>query len=336
MNSMERIGAVLSGGTPDRRSFTLTLSLYGARLTGVSALHYYADPALYAAGQRAVVDLCEPDIIFSPFAFALEAAAFGAEVERFADAPPLVKKPAYSSALDITAIRHPDPETDPRLQFLVESARTVVQDQHGTRPVAAPITAPCDLPALLLGMDQWLDILLFKPDLAVQWGKLATDHFVSMAAAYFRSGVNFIVSPVMMSNPAIVHPELAGRTILPILREAFGHVPGPVVFHHGGNPLSKSLSSVKELPNVAGVVVDERDALTVSRRTLGAAPLLLGNLSGPHFSRRSPADITERATRILHDREADPNFILASSNADIPYDTDPDCIIAVRTAIEAF
>ncbi len=336
MNSMERIGAVLSGSTPDRRPFTLTLSLYGARLTGVSAPHYFADPALYAAGQRAVVDLCEPDIVFSPFAFALEAAAFGAVVERFVDAPPLVKKPAFSSALDIGTIKRPDLETDPRMQFLVESALTVVQDQHGTRPVAAPIAAPCDLPALLLGMDQWLDTILFNPDLAVQWGKLATDHFESLAAAYFKAGVNFIVSPVMMSNPAIMHPELAERTILPILREAFGHVPGPVVFHHGGNPLSKHLNSIKELPNVAGFVVDERDALTVSRRALGAAPLLLGNLSGPHFSHRSPADISERTTRILRDRETDPNFILASSNADIPFDTDPDCIIAVRKAIEAF
>jgi len=141
---------------------------------------------------------------------------------------------------------------------------------------------------------------------------------------------------VMMSNPAIMHPELADRTILPILRDAFGRLTGPIVFHHGGNPLSKSLDRVKNLPHVAGFAVDERDALTVSRRTLGAAPLLLGNLSGPHFSRRSPADISGRITRILRDREADPNFILASSNADIPYDTDPDCIVAVRRTVEAF
>lgn len=335
MNSMERIGSVLSGGTPDRRPFTLTLSLYGARLIGVSAINYYADPALYAAGQRAVVDLCEPDIIFSPFAFALEAEAFGAVVERFADAPPLVKKPAFSSALDIDEIKRPDPETDPRLQFLVESTRIVVQDQHGTRPVAVPITAPCDLPVLLLGMDQWLDVLLFKPELAAQWGLLATAHFEAMATACFKAGANFLVSPVMLANPAIIHPELAERTILPILKDGFNRSPCPVVFHHGGNTLSKSLGGVNKLPNVAGFVVDERDALTVSRRTLGAAPLLLGNLSGPHFSRRNPADITERTTRILRDREADPNFILASSNADIPYDTNPDCIVAVRRAIEA-
>lgn len=336
MNSMERIGAVLSGGAPDRRPFTLTLSLYGARLTGASAVAYYADPSLYAAGQRAVVDLCEPDIVFGPFALALEAEAFGAVVERFADAPPLVKKPACKSALDITTIERPDPEADPRLRFLVDSVRAVVEDQRGTRPVAVPIAAPCDLPALLMGMDQWLDTLLFRPELAMQWGKLATEHYEALAAAYFKAGASFLVSPVMLANPALIHPELADRTILPILRTAFGRSPGPVVFHHGGNRLSRSLDRVKDLPNVAGFVVDERDALTVSRRTLGTAPLLLGNLSGPHFSRRSPAEISGLITRILRDREHDPKFILASSNADIPYDTDPDCIAAVRRAVEVF
>jgi len=238
--------------------------------------------------------------------------------------------------MDIKTIKRPDPERDPHLRFLVDSVQAVVQDQHGTRPVAVPITAPSDLPVLLLGMDQWLETILFKPELAMQWGHLVTEHFEALSAAYFKAGASFLVSPVMMSNPTIMHPELAERTILPILGEAFKRSPGPIVFHHGGNPLSKSLNRIKDLPNVAGFVVDERDALTVSRRTLGTAPLLLGNLSGPHFSRRSPADIAERTTRILRDREADPNFILASSNADIPYDTDPDCIVAVRRVVEEF
>jgi uroporphyrinogen decarboxylase len=203
---MERIGAVLSGGTPDRRPFTLTLSLFGARLTGVSAVDYYADPSLYAAGQRAVVDLCEPDIVFGPFALALEAEAFGAVVERFADAPPLVKKPAFKSALGITTIKRPDPEAAPHLRFLVDSVRAVVQNQQGTRPVAVPITAPCDLPVLLLGMDTWLETLLFKPELAAHWGHLATEHFLALAAAYFKAGASVLVTPVMLANPAIIHP----------------------------------------------------------------------------------------------------------------------------------
>jgi len=66
MNSMERIGALFTGTPMDRPPFTLTLSLYGARLIGRSCASYYSDPDTYAEGQRAVVELCSPDIIFSP------------------------------------------------------------------------------------------------------------------------------------------------------------------------------------------------------------------------------------------------------------------------------
>jgi len=188
MNSMERIGAVLGGGKPDRRAFTLTLSLYGARLTGQDTGKYFSDPALYAAGQRAVVDMCEPDVLFGPFALALEAKAYGATIAQLPDSPPTVSRPVLKSAKEIVDLSLPDVEADVNLRFLVESVQAVVADQGGKRPVAAPIASPADLPILLMGMENWLQVLLFEPELAEAWSKLALDHFEALAAAYFRAG----------------------------------------------------------------------------------------------------------------------------------------------------
>jgi len=36
---------------------------------------------------------------------------------------------------------------------------------------------------------------------------------------------------------------------------------------------------------------------------------------------------------LLADRASDRNFVLASSHADIPYDTGPDTLLAVRKAV---
>jgi len=335
MNSMERMGAVMAGEKTDRRPFALTLSLYGARLTGARCADYYADPGLYAAGQRAVVDLCEPDALFGPFAFALEAAAFGAQVEQPADGPPIVKKPAFPASADRATINRPDPAVDPYLRYLVDSVRAVVEDQRGARPVAAPIVAPTDLPALLIGMDAWIEVLLFDPEAAAFWSRVTIEHFNALAAAYFKAGAAFLVAPVMLANPVIIPRKMARETVIPMLAEAFAGLPGPVVFHHGGNRISSCLEDFASLPNVAGFAMDEKDSMSVSRRTLGDGPLLLGNLSGPHFSRRSPAELADRTTRLLRDRESDRRFILASSNADIPYDTDPECVAAIRKAVEA-
>lgn len=335
MNSMERIGAVLGGGKPDRRVFTLTLSLYGARLTGEDAGAYFSDPSLYAAGQRAVVDLCEPDVLFGPFALSLEAKAFGATTIQLPDTPPIVSRPALKSPTDIAELKRPDVAHDLNLRFLVDAVEAVVADQGGKRPVAAPITAPTDLPILLMGMENWLQVLLFEPELAKAWSGLALDHFEALAAAYFKAGASFLVAPVMLVSPALVNAELAKRLIIPMLRKAFSSLDGPIVFHHGGNRIAECLGNLKDLPNIAGFVVDEGDSLSAVRRTLGPEMLLLGNLSGPHCSSRSSGDVQRRVRSILADRAGDAKFILASTGADIPFATDPKILEAIRQLIEA-
>jgi uroporphyrinogen decarboxylase len=335
MNSMERIGAILGGGQPDRRAFTLTLSLFGARLTGQDAGAYFSDPALYAAGQRAVVDLCEPDVLFGPFALSLEAKAFGATTVQLPDAPPTVSRPALKSSKDIAELVRPDVERDTNLRFLVEAVQAVVADQGGKRPVAAPIAAPTDLPILLMGMENWLQVLLFEPELAEAWSRLALDHFTALATAYFKAGASFLVTPVMMVNPVFVDSGMAKRLIVPLLRDAFSRLGGPIVFHHGGNRIAKCIGNLKDLPNLAGFVVDEGDSLSAVRRTLGPDILMLGNLSGPHCSRRTTEDVQRRVRSILANRDGDGKFILASTGADIPFDTDPKVLECIRRLVEA-
>ncbi len=334
MTPMERVGAVLSGGIPDRRPFACTLSLYGARLSGADTLDHYSKPEVFVAGQRAVVDLCAPDILFGPFALALEAEGYGSTLERFPDSPPSLKKPAVRSARD-TQVPRLQPGTDPNLRYLVDSVRALVADQGGRRPVAAVITAPSDLPILLLGMENWLEVLLFQPELADFWSALALDHFEALSAAYFSAGASFLVSPVMMTSPAFMNPELAERTIIPLIRTAFSRLKGPIVFHHGGNRLAPYIGMVRDLPNVAGFALDERDSFVEARAVLGPDTLLLGNLSGPHFSRRSAESIAERTRSLLLEMKDERKFVLATSNADIPWETDPEVLVALRRTIEA-
>lgn len=335
MTSTERIGALLMGAPMDRPPFTLTLSLYGARLTGRPCGSYYSDPDAYVAGQRAVVELCSPDIVFSPFALTLEAAAYGAVLDFPEDGPPYLKKPAFRSSHGMTVPRPSSIDASPHLTYLVRAAEKVVADQKGERPVAAPITAPVDLPILLLGLETWLDMLLFKPDEARQWGRLALDHFVTLSNAYADAGIAFLVTPVMFANPAIVNPELAQKILLPLLADAFNRVRLPIVFHHGGNKLGRNLGMFKDLPNLAGFVLDERDSIAEARQQVGPNLLLLGNLNGPSLSYRSLDDIKRRTTSILEDRKCDPKFVFASAGADIPFKTEKEKLQGLRDLLFA-
>jgi len=333
MTSFERVLAALAGRFADRRACTMTLPLYGARLTGVDPERYYRDPHLYLAGQLAVVERFDPDIVFGPFALSLEAEAYGVELSWTSKAPPNVRKPL--PRLATLSLTHARPLGDARLAFLVEAVRLLASGLGKDRPVAGILTAPIDLPALVFGIDTWIDILLFDQSLAKTLLDISVEHFVSLARAYFAAGAAFVASPVMFANPRILNASLVESLTLPCLSKAFGQAGGPVVFHHGAIPLEEIIGLFRGLPGVAGFVVDERDSLDKIRETLGPEPLLLGGFTGPLMECRAPERIVELVRAALENRKDDPRFILASSAADIPWDTPSESIDAVFATVRS-
>lgn len=183
MTSMQRLGAVLSGDKPDRPPYGLVCASMGAGLNSCALDDYYREPKLYAKGQAALCDILDPDIIFSPFLFAYEAAAFGAELAPQARSVPNVAKPPYRSIEEALNAPMPSLRDDSYLRFLIEAAQVTVELARGERIVVAPITAPIDLPALLIGIEAWLEALLFKPEEAALLNARATEHFVALGSA---------------------------------------------------------------------------------------------------------------------------------------------------------
>lgn len=333
---MEKVLSALQGKPQQRRPFTLTLSLYGARLTGCPLVDYYRRPHCYAKGQDEVMALCRPDILFTPFSLSLEAEAFGSELKFLPNNPPNVRKPAYRSADALINQQSPDIDSHPTLRYLRESTALLSNKYHGTVPICALLTAAVDLPAIILGIDQWLETLLFEPDKATRILKKTTAHFIAMANALLADGADFIGVPTMFTNPRILYPYLIEETILPALVTSFRSVEGPIILHHGGNPMVPNLKECAELPNVAGFAVDHRDSLAKGRTILGPERVILGNLNGLSFPHLTPKKILENVHRILEDRKDDPYFVFATANADIPFDTPPEIIQAVSLEIRKF
>lgn len=333
MNSLDRVFMTVRGEPTDRRAFSLVLSLYGAKLTNCSLSEYYATPEKYLAGQRAVVDLVAPDILFAPFALPLEARAFGCTLKYFDTAPPNVIRPACKGLSDLAALLAPDVARDPGLRYLVESTRLLAQEFGGSKAIAALLTAPMDLPALLVSIGDWIEALLFDAAARDELFRRASDHFVELATSFFEAGATFVVTPSMFTNPQLLNPKMVEEYVIPALSKAFSRVPGPIVFHHGGNPLGSHLDLLRDLPNVLGFALDHRDSFAQARAIVGEGPVLIGNLSGPHLPGLSPAEAYARTSDILSALTFDPRYIFCTSSADIPWSTPPETIKAVAQAV---
>jgi uroporphyrinogen decarboxylase len=314
----------------------MTLSLYGARLTGCPLEEYYRNAACYDEGQAAVRALCQPDILFAPFALSIEAAAFGCELQVFADYPPNIRRPAVRSPEAFAALELPDIDSHPRLLYLREAVRLMTARWNKEVPVCAVLTTPVDLPALVMGIDGWIDTLITRPDLARTVLDHSTRHFVGLANALLAEGAAFVALPMIFTNPRFLYQKLVDDLILPVIREAFAQVRGPIVIHHGGNPLLPTVQAFLDLPQVAAYAFDHRDALAEARSILGPSRLMLGGINGPTLGYGPLETTLARVKAVLDDRRHDPAFIFASAGADVPYAVEPARIAAIARAVQTW
>ena len=320
MNSLDRINKTLKGLPKDRPPLSLTLSLYGARLTDCPLSAYYRNPEYYNAGQLAVMDEFHPDVIFGPFVLPYFGAAFGSQLRIFEDQAPNLKAPVVQSVEDIDRLDFDRALESANIQYMLESIRLLKIFPGDYAAIAAIALNPVDLPIMLMGISEWLDLVLTDLPTAMRLIEKTEKFFVKFVMAAQSNGASFIVMPAPFVNPAIVTYDIAIQ-FQSVLHETFSDLTIPLVLHSAGARIIPFLQMWATMPNVVGVVIDSKDDLLTSRELLPRNVVLLGNIEGPDLDVINSVEISARTEKILRDSQGDPKFIFASSGADIPYDT---------------
>ena len=335
MNSVERIRSTIAGTPVDRRATSPVLGLYGARLTKCATKLYYVDPVAYARGQDAVLELFQPDILFAPLTFAAIGAAFGSELHYPVSDVPRMRRPAIQSADQLDSLEWPDPDVHPQLLFLRDTIHRLFSAHGSTVPIAVVIPIPVDIPHVIMGLEAWLDTVLFHADTARRFMARLLPFYVRLVNSFFDDGAAFAAMPSGLASPSVVTRAIVGSFTRPVLEQCFNLLHGPVVIHNVGAPLLPHLDLLTGLPSVMGFVLDQRDDRSQARNTVGPEPVLLGGLDCANLSQMSAAEAEAVCRAILRERRDDPRFVLGTSGPDIPLDTPPETIHAIRRAAEA-
>ncbi|SMD02001.1 uroporphyrinogen decarboxylase [Desulfocicer vacuolatum DSM 3385] len=334
MNSKERMTAVLSGKHPDRSPVSMNLALYGAGLTGCPLVEYYSDPEAYALGQEQVSRIFQPDILFAPFAMPLYAQSFGGTLRFYKDQPPNIKKPVLSVPDDFHLLALPDPDNNPSLVYMRRAIR-IMGSRHGNEVVVAGVAMdPVSLPIMLMGLDKWLQTFLFEETMATDILGWILPFFREWVNILFEEGASFVALPMAFTTPAILPRKLVLERCMPVLKQAFDGVKGPLILHSTGAPFSPFIDLFATLPNVKGAELNCKDSFQDTRANVGEQLLLMGNLEGPNCNQWSVKQTREKCKTILQDRKDDPFFILGTSGPDIPIDTPPAIIHAIGRSVE--
>lgn len=201
MNAMERLVAASKGEPCDRIPVFCDLLDQGARELGISSLRdYYANGEYVAEAQLKMREKFGYDNLWSLFYVGREAEMLGCRRMVYAaDGPPNVGEMVIRSQEDIYRLEVPDDITSlPAIREPLKCLDILRREAGGKYPICAYVTASMTLPALLMGMEKWMELLLTGPaevrDVLLEKCSL---FFQREIAAYRAAGADVLV----YSNP---------------------------------------------------------------------------------------------------------------------------------------
>ena len=336
MNAYERVMNTLQGLPVDRVPVFAVLCAYGGKLTHTDLRTLYSDATAYVAGQHALQETFGFDLVLPPFDVSAIAEAFGGEVAWFHDQVPNMKRPAALTVEDALKLPLPDPQRTARLPVILGATRQLAETYGGQTPLLVPIPGPCALPALILGMEKWMETFLFNQADSQRLLDHTGRFFVDWANALLDAGVNALIIGNPMATAEISSRDLFAERLLPHIHAIFAQVRGPIVFHHTGGRINHILDLLPGLPSLVGVSVSSKDDLAEARRLLGPELLLIGNLDNLGYPEASDDEIYERSLVCLQIGAPAGRYILANSGGDIPLSTPPENLRAMIAASMAY
>lgn len=336
MNAYQRVMGTLVGQPVDRPPVFAVLGAYGGKLTGVDLRTLFCDASAYVAGQQALQQEFGFDLVMTPFVYTAIAEAFGGETAWSDMQPPNMKRPGIRLAAEVFSVPLPDPHKAASLAPVLEVTRRLADMYKEQVPVIAVLPGPAIMPSLMIGMEQWLDTLLFDEELSGEILAYTAPFFVSWANSLLAAGADCLVVTEAMATAEIAPRALFVERFMPLLTSTFAQINGPKVLHHTGGRMNHNLDLFPGLAGLVGVAVGSKDDLAEARRLIGPDLNLLGNLDNLSFPAVSADKVAALSRSCLQAAAPSGHYILANSGADIPLTTPFENLRAMQAAAAAY
>jgi uroporphyrinogen decarboxylase len=200
MTGMERLIAAINGTPADRIPVFCNLLDQGAKELGLTLEEYYTSGENVAEAQLKMRAKYGYDCLWSLFYVGKEAELLGCRKIIYAkDGPPNVGEMIIKKYEDIARLQIPDDITShPAFAEELKCLRILKAEAGGKYPICAYLTASMTMPALLMGMEKWIQMLMMGPsDLRDELLTKCSDFFQKQVAAYRAAGADVLV----YSNP---------------------------------------------------------------------------------------------------------------------------------------
>ncbi len=322
----------LSGQPVDRLPVFAVLGAYGGKLTNTDLRTLYSDATAYVAGQKALQKEFGFDLVMTAFDYSAIAEAFGGEVAWSADQVPNMKRPAARKAVDALSLPLPDILCTGRLPMILETNRQLAELYKGQAPIISVLPGPGILPSLLVGIEQWMEAVLFDKELAQSLLEYTSPFLIAWANALLDAGADCLVITEGMATSAVAPRSIFVDQFLPHLQAVFTRINGPKVISSTGGRMNHVLDLLPGTDGLVGIIAGSKDDLAEARQLLGPDLTIIGNLDNLTMPTATPEQVYALSMACLRTAAPSGHYILANAGADMPQATPPGNLRAMQAA----
>jgi uroporphyrinogen-III decarboxylase len=303
ITGMDRLVAAMRGEPCDRIPVFCNLIDQGAKELGMPLRDYYANGEYVAEAQLRMRAKFGYDNLWCLFYVGKEAELLGCKNIVFAeDGPPNVGHMVVKTIDDIRKLELPEDLTaHPAFQEPLKCLRILREEAGGRYPICAYLTASMTLPSILMGMENWLTLLLSGPaDVRDEFLTKCSDFFRKEIAAYRNAGADIFVYSNPFGSTDLVPMKLFQELCLPWMERDLqpGGTQG-VVYYCGGARMTPVIEQVWERTGIACYYLSPMDDIARGKRILAGRALCAGVINDIKLIDWSQDEVRNEVQRML-------------------------------------
>lgn len=338
MTPLEILAAAATGSPAPRIPVFCNLPDHGPHELGMDAKTYFSKGEYVAEAQIRLQRRYGYDNLWSLHYVGKEAELLGCQDILFADdGAPNVADFVIKNLDDIAKINIPGDITQhPAWQAIADCMRILRMEMGATHPICAYLTASSTLPAILMGMDKWMELFLLGPfDLRDELLRKCSDFFQQEIAALRALGANVLIYSTPFGSPYFISRKQIEQIVLPWMRRdlSLGGTDG-VVYYCGMSPFNSVIDLVLEDLNITTLHISPQADLTEAKQQINSRGLTCGVIDDIKMIHWPEAQTRSEVRRLVTSHKAGGHFMF--SNGVMPLAVPVANIRAmVDTALEA-
>lgn len=303
ITAMDRLVAASEGRPSDRIPIFCNLLDQGARELGMSLREYYSRGDFVAEAQLKLREKYGHDNVWSLFYVGKEAELLGCNDILYSDdGPPNVGEYIVKTPEDIQRLVVPDDvASHPAFRETLTCLQILRREVGGKQPICAYVTGSMSLPALLMGIEGWMELLMLGPAGARdELLRKCSDFFIKEIAAYRAAGADILVySNPFGSTDFVPMAMFQGLSLKWMQRDLAPGGTAGVVYYCGSARMNSVIDQVIRVTGIPTYYPGPMDDVAESKRLVAGRALCAGIINDIKLIDWTPAQVRAEVRRIV-------------------------------------